>query len=230
MAQYKILVIEDDPILGSSIVDYLEHQGYGLMLENQVSNAIARIDQELIQLIILDLNLPDGLGFEVLEYLSHHEKKIPTILISAQIDAQLRLHGLELGAQDFIHKPFTLKELSIKIKRIITLDFVDTNVTTIGPLLIDYQSHILTDAHGQKHSLTYKELTILKMLLQKSGEVLSREEIINQIWGSNHYPSFRTIDNYIVTLRKWSSTAPTIMEIISIRGIGYKLILKGKKI
>ena len=150
--------------------------------------------------------------------------------LSAQNTPELRVQGLEIGAHDYISKPFVLRELTLKLTRILKYQKIKKTLPpTIchGKLKVCLSQFELTDAQGRVIGLSRKERDILELLYQKKGHPVTREEIIEKAWGWNKFPSNRTVDNYIVKLRKWADTDKTTpLAITSIRSVGYRLDVK----
>ncbi len=145
-------------------------------------------------------------------------------------DPSLRVEGLELGAEDYITKPFELKELTLRLDRILKsrqLTLSSPDEVRIGRLFFWPKRFEIQDANGAIYPLSQKECAILELLLEKKNQVVARDEMIESLWGENAFPTNRTIDNYIVKLRKWADSDPGTIQISSVRGIGYKLEVKG---
>ncbi len=182
-------------------------------------------EMDLFHLALLDVNLPDGNGLELGKWIRKHSPETQLLFISAVNDPEVKLESLEIGAQDFITKPFHLKEIVLRIKRIESMlkQHVPAFVK-LGKLAIKFEEFLLIDALGNEIPLSQKERLILELLYRHKNSVIHRDYIIEKIWGEDKYPSQRTVDNYIVKLRKWSETDPNLpVTIISIRGGGYKL-------
>ncbi len=181
--------------------------------------------------MILDIGLPDGDGVSLAREFRSKRKDCVLLFCTALNDPTLRVEGLELGAEDYITKPFELKELTLRLDRIlksrlVTLD--NPEEYRFGKLIFWPKRFELQDAGGAVTPLGQKECAILLLLLQKKNEVVARDVMIESIWGENAFPTNRTIDNYIVKLRKWADSDPDKgLQITSVRGIGYKLELKG---
>ena len=152
------------------------------------------------------------------------------LFLSALNDPETKVEGLEIGADDYITKPFALKELILRLNRILSSQSEISKLPeeiNHGPLKIWFKRYEVQDAQGGVLSLSQKECAILELLYTKKNEAVDREEIIEKIWGEDKFPSNRTVDNYIVKLRKWCETDPAKnLEIQSIRSIGYKLIIQ----
>ena len=228
----KILIVEDEPNLGETLKDFLTHKGHLCELVNTCQRAKEKYLEFRPNAICLDIGLPDGNGLELAEWFNQTRKNCLLLFISAQHDPETRLKGLEIGAEDFITKPFELGELSLKLDRWalgLKLDEDPSSISLAG-LRLWHKRYQLELTSGEIIELGQKECEILKLLLDHKTAVVSRDEIIDKIWGENNFPTNRTVDNYIVKLRKIiDRDAETPVEIKSIRGIGYQLKEKGKK-
>ena len=156
-------------------------------------------------------------------------KNIVLLFLSAQNDPETKLEGLEIGAHDYITKPFALKELTLRLERIIAnTNMRDAQPEEIvhGPLKIWFTRFEVQDANGKIIPLSHKECEILEILYKNKNKAVQREEIIEKVWGPNKFPSNRTVDNYIVKLRRWcESDNQSTISIQSIRSVGYKLTI-----
>lgn len=223
----KILLVEDDKSLGESLRDSLKGEGYDCTLCNNVTDAHKKVKDEKFNLIVLDVQLPDGNGFELAEKI----KKIsmtPFLFMTAQNSAEDRLRGYELGADEFIPKPFHLKEFFLRIKHVINDHVREQNETvttlkkkTYPHFEIDFESRTIKSSSGQIQFLPSKDFDVLKLLVESAPKVLSRDEILTKVWGSEEFPSNRTIDNVIVRLRHAIRDTDG-NQIRSVRGVGYQ--------
>ena len=229
---FNILILEDEKDLGLTIAENLTTEAQKCFLFQSCLEVIKDINNKQYDIYIFDINLGDGNGLDVADKILKKFPSSPIIFFSAISDPELRLRGLELGAFDFINKPFTLKELQIKVDRIkkeLVLLKNQSSIMEFGPLKVDFSKFEITDARGAIITLTHKECAILKMFIDNLNYVISRDQILDKVWGQDSFPTLRTIDNYIVNLRKWCDSCPNeILKIQSIRGIGYKMSSKGK--
>ncbi len=229
---YKVVIVEDEESLGEILNDYLKSKGFESHLFKTYNDAKSYFvkNHKDIKVSLLDIGLPDGSGLDLAKEMRSINSECLFLFLSAQNDPQIRLQGLELGAQDYIVKPFELKELELRLNRILKLDQKLRNLPDeigVGKLRIFFSNYQVQDADGTFIDLSQKECAILELLYINKHRVLSRDEIINSVWGEDSYPSNRTVDNYIVKLRKWAETDDSnVLEIQSIRAIGYKLIIK----
>lgn len=231
MSELSVLLVEDEPNLGQTLRDYLKTKKFLVDLAVTASEAREKFTSLSPAIVILDIGLPDGNGVDLAREFRKKRKDCVLLFCTALNDPNLRVEGLELGAEDYITKPFELKELTLRLDRILksrSLTLKNPDEYRFGKLLFWPKRFELQDGEGTLITLGQKECAILELLLLKKNEVVARDEMIENIWGENSFPSNRTIDNYIVKLRKWAESDETSgLRIISVRSIGYKLELKG---
>lgn len=225
-----IMIVEDEKNLGVTLSEYLQGIGFQCEWCTDVKTARATFASLNPSIVLMDIGLPDGNGLDLARELRKIRKDFVLLFLSAQNDPDIRVQGLEIGAEDYITKPFALKELILRLERILKdQDQLNLNPDEIvhGNLKIWFKRYEVQKANGEVLSLSQKECAILELLYQNRGTAVDRVEIIEKIWGDDKFPSNRTVDNYIVTLRKWCETDPTTqINIQSIRGVGYKLTVK----
>lgn len=232
MINLPILIVEDEPNLGDTLQDYLSAKKYDVRLAKTATEARkVFLESDFTPYVVLmDIGLPDGSGMELAQEFRKVRKDFVLLFLSALNDPETKLQGLELGADDYITKPFDLRELMLRLERILkTKDSFDTlkDEISIGELKIWFKRYEIASGDGKIIPISQKECAILELLYKKSNEVLSRDEIIRKVWGENSFPSNRTVDNYIVKLRKWLETDKNQKATISsVRGIGYRLEIK----
>ncbi len=221
----KILLVEDEVYLCKEIVEFLEQHQYECQATGTKSQAIQILRDRFFDFILLDLGLPDGNGFDILKELKQNQPKTIVIILSAKGDIQDRINGLDLGADDYLPKPFSLAELHARIQAIIRRrsDSQDSSIT-IGDFEVDIQSRTV---HHNKTQITLykKEFDILTYLLINKNRVLSRTQLYEYVWGdlslsegdSNH------IDVHIKNIRKKLAPFANVDWLESVRGIGYKI-------
>jgi two-component system alkaline phosphatase synthesis response regulator PhoP len=231
MGDLSLLLVEDEPNLGQTLRDYLRAKKFTVELAVSCADARVKFEQTTPAIVILDIGLPDGDGISLAKDLRNRRKDCVLLFCTALNDPALRVEGLELGAEDYVTKPFELKELTLRLDRILktrSLTMSSPDELRFGNLIFWPKRFEIQDAQGVISSLGQKECAILELLLKNKNEVVARDEIIESIWGENAFPTNRTVDNYIVKLRKWAdSDKGQKLQIISVRGIGYKLELKG---
>lgn len=231
MLNLPLLLVEDEPNLGQTLRDYLRSKKFQVELAVTCEEARTKFKAIAPAVAILDIGLPDGSGIDLAREFRKERKDCVLLFCTALNDPTLRVEGLELGAEDYITKPFELKELTLRLDRILkSREFTLHNPDEMrfGKLIFWPKRFEIQDGAGEMGPLGQKECAILELFLERKNEVVSRDEMIETIWGENSFPTNRTIDNYIVKLRKWSeSDASGVLKITSVRGIGYKLELKG---
>jgi DNA-binding response OmpR family regulator len=227
----RLLVLEDEKNVGSTLVERLQSEGFEIIWVKEVQAALKEIQSSRFDLAILDVGLPDGSGFEVAQDL---RKKCPgtaILFLTALGTPEDRIRGLELGAEDYVVKPFHLKELILRIRNALKraqylgarADGSDSSVV-VGKAKIHFL-RFEAEIDNQIHPLTHKETALLKLLVEKRGIVVSRDEILNQVWSEDEFPTPRTVDNFIMRLRRLLEFNPDQPQVIkSIRGIGYQLV------
>lgn len=216
----NILVVEDDTTLGTVLKERLLVD-YQVEWVTTQAAALKQIEQHVYDLVILDLGLPDGDGFTVARQLKAKGPLSPHfIFLTAQSDPESRLTGYELGAEEFIPKPFHLKELLLRVKHVLDAHVVDQKLE-LESCSIDLQSFAVHQKSGNIEYPPVKDMMILKLLIEQSPRALSRDEIINKVWGLEKDLSPRTIDNAIARLRHVISDQEEKL-IRSVRGVGYQ--------
>lgn len=231
MIDLPLLLVEDEPNLGQTLRDYLRAKKFRVELAQTCEEARRKFDEIRPSIAILDIGLPDGSGIELAREMRAKRKDCVLLFCTALNDPTLRVEGLELGAEDYITKPFELKELTLRLDRILRTQsriMVNQDEFRFGTLVFWPKRFEIKDASGEVSSLGQKECAILELLLVRKNEVVTRDEMIENIWGENSFPTNRTIDNYIVKLRRWAeSEEASGLRITSVRGLGYKLEWKG---
>ena len=215
----KILLVEDDASLGQTL-----HERLARDYEVQWAQTFAKAwelftTQKNFDLILLDVGLPDGNGFDLAEKMKSHSPVL-FLFLTAQADAESRLKGFELGAEEFIPKPFHLKELLIRVKHVLEAHSVSKELA-LSQCTVNFSEMSIKKKSGGIEYPAVNDMKILQLLVEKSPTVLSRDEIINAIWGIDKNPSHRTIDNIIVRLRQLLGEDGE-KHIRSVRGIGYQ--------
>lgn len=225
----NILIVEDETNLGSTLEEFLKGLGHQCVWAKNATEARELFASNKPNLILMDIGLPDTSGLILAREFRAKRKDFVLLFLSALNDPEIKVEALEIGAEDYITKPFALKELILRLDRILK---TQTNLETLpeeinhGSLKIWFRRYEVQDADKNIISLSQKECAILELLYKKQNTAVPREEIIEQIWGEDKFPSNRTVDNYIVKLRKWCESDPAkSIEIQSIRSIGYKLII-----
>lgn len=220
-----ILVIEDDPSILLGLRKNLEFEGYRVLVARDGEEGLQMAFDVKPDLILLDLMLPELSGFEICREVRKHESTVPILILSAKDQETDKIMGLELGADDYITKPFSVKELVARVKtalrRTRALEGEDKPFT-FGRVEVDYAGRVLR-VSGEPVECTPKEFDLLRFLIRNRGRVLSRDQILNKVWGYDYYGTPRTIDNFVQKLRqKVERDAQDPDHILTVRGIGYK--------
>jgi two-component system alkaline phosphatase synthesis response regulator PhoP len=231
MSELTLLLVEDEPNLGQTLRDYLRSKRFNVEWAASCAEARIKFQEIAPSIAILDIGLPDGDGISLAREFRASRKECVLLFCTALNDPTLRVEGLELGAEDYITKPFELKELTLRLDRILIarqITLKQPDEFKFGSLIFWPKRFEIQDGDGTISSLGQKECAILELLLERKNEVVARDEMIEKIWGENSFPTNRTVDNYIVKLRRWAdSDMSKTLQITSVRGIGYKLELKG---
>jgi DNA-binding response OmpR family regulator len=222
-----ILVIEDDPSISLGLRMNLEAEGYRVEVAEDGEEGLRRAQRRDVDLIILDLMLPKLNGFEMLRRIRGEQNAVPVVVLSARGAEMDKVMGLELGAEDYVTKPFGLAELLARVKAVLRRDAIArpralAEVVTAGEIEIQRSSRQVLRA-GEPVLLTATEFDVLWCLVQAGGRVLSREEIQVQVWGPTHHGTARTIDNFLLQLRNKLERDPSEPKhLITVRGVGYR--------
>jgi len=226
----SILVVEDEKNVGTTLVERLRKEGFLVHWASSRKEAFAALAIQKFDLLLLDVGLPDGDGFQIAASVRDRAPSSAIVFLTAFGNPEDRVRGLELGAEDYIVKPFHLKELLLRVRNVlkrsqtIALDPAAEEIVHIGRAKVSFSRFEVELDAGARHTLTHKELAILKLLHEKRGAVVSREEILERAWKDEELPSTRTIDNFILRLRRLVELDPENPKVIrSIRGVGYQL-------
>ncbi|MCK9409968.1 MAG: response regulator transcription factor [Bacteriovoracaceae bacterium] len=224
----RILVIEDEPEMQRGLRDNLEFEGYTVQVIGEGKKAMETIRSAKFDLILLDVMLPGMSGFDICKNARTEGITAPIIMLTAKGEEVDKVLGLEFGADDYITKPFSLRELLARVKAVLRRVPVNTKTVsakaTIGALEIDFESYT-AQKKGKPVAMTSKDFDILKYLWIHQQQVISRDELLKHVWGYDESISSRTVDNFIVKLRRHVEKDPSSPKhIITIHGTGYKLI------
>tara|TARA_B100001093_G_scaffold185392_1_gene178162 strand:+ start:660 stop:1346 length:687 start_codon:yes stop_codon:yes gene_type:complete len=223
----RILLVEDEENLHFAIKLNLEMEGFNVISVFNGKNAITKFKEGRFDLLILDVMLPEMNGFDICESIRLENDSIPVLFLTAKSSNDDKIKGLKM-ADDYLTKPFNLKELLLRVNNLVkrspNLESPnETNFISIAGCSIDFNSFEIIDKNEEKVNLTHKQIKLLKLFVEKKNEVISRQEILEKIWGYDVYPSTRTIDNFILIFRKiFEKNLPPSTHFKSIRGVGYK--------
>ncbi len=224
-----LLVVEDERNLAEAIADNLEVEGFRVEVCDDGAQALERIRAEQPALVLLDVMLPSLDGFSICEQLRAENNQVPILFLTAKSEKNDRIQGLELGGDDFLTKPFDLRELILRVHAILRRSRSLAEPSPAGDLLVlgesevDFKRHVAS-VGDKEVRLSPKETLILRCLAERPGEVVSRAEILDRVWGYDAFPTTRTIDNFVVRLRRALEPDPRHPRYIhTIRGVGYRL-------
>lgn len=218
----KILLVEDEESLINVLELNLELENYEVVIARDGEEAIEVFD-ESIDLVVLDVMLPKISGFDVCEQI-RQKSKTPVIFTSAKGTSTDRIKGLKMGADDYLVKPFNLEELLLRIGILLERNQQEDDIIEFrfGHNHINFKTYEVTNNEGV-HVLSKRELSLLKYFISRKNEVVSRNDILDHVWGTESYPTSRTIDNYILNFRKYFELDPRNPQYFkSLRGVGYK--------
>ncbi len=224
----RILLAEDETHLQEAITLNLEIEGYEVVAVSSGNEALKCFESERFDLVILDVMLPEVDGFTICQSIRLQNQDIPILFLTAKNASVDRIHGLKLGADDYLTKPFNLEELLLRIKnllrRIETIEEkVENDKYSFGDNWVHFRNFEIKGVDGTTRQLSQKEIKLLKFLIDRSNQVVSRQDILETVWGYDVYPSTRTIDNYILAFRKYFEHEPKKSRYFhSVRGVGYK--------
>lgn len=223
----RVLVVEDEESFSEAIAFMLGKEGFAVTIAETGTSALEIFEKQGADLILLDLMLPGISGTEVCRTI-RQKSNVPIIMVTAKADEVDKIVGLEIGADDYVTKPFSSRELVARIRAVLrrhvdVLEEVeDSGILAVGPVSMDIERHIVT-VRGEKVALPLKEFDLLELLMRNSGRVLTRGQIIDRIWGSNYVGDTKTLDVHIKRLRSKVEADPAEpVHLLTVRGLGYK--------
>jgi two-component system alkaline phosphatase synthesis response regulator PhoP len=225
----NILLVEDEENLHEALKLNLELEGYEITSAFDGNEALKAVKDEYFDLIVLDVMLPHVDGITVTETIRIQNNEVPILILSAKNSSADRVLGLKKGADDYMVKPFNLEELLLRVSKLISKNKKLLDKETIGDTYdfgnnkIDFKAQVATTWNNMQIELSKKEVMLLKLLIENRNEVVTREKILQSVWGYNVFPTTRTIDNFILNFRKYfekDSRNPKFFQ--SVRGVGYK--------
>jgi two-component system, OmpR family, response regulator len=227
--QIRVLLAEDDRNLGNILKNYLEAKGYAATLCINGEEALETFHRKDFDFCILDIMMPVKDGFTVAREIKAKNSKIPVLFLTAKSLQDDKLTGFEIGADDYITKPFSMEELLLRMQAILRRtedtgrNSESENIFNIGQYIFDFNRQLLT-IRGKEMKLTSKESGLLQLLCTNANQVLERSVALNQIWQDDSYFNARSMDVYIVKLRKYLKEDPAV-ELINVHGVGFKLVM-----
>ncbi|MEC8627293.1 MAG: response regulator transcription factor [Bacteroidota bacterium] len=227
----RILLAEDEKNLRDTITLNLELEGYEVVSVADGKMALKMFDEQRFNVVILDIMMPEFNGIEVCRKIRLTNSDTPILFLTAKGTTEDKLNGFKAGGDDYITKPFNLDEFLARIRVLVKFSLrqlhQDSGLSSysFGPNHVDFKTFKATGHSGQEIKLTKKEALLLKLLLDRKNQVVSRQQILQYVWGYDVYPSTRTIDNFILSFRKYFESDPKNPQYIqSIRGVGYKFV------
>ena len=219
----RLLLIEDDESLGAVLVDALEREGYRAAWERDGRQALSRALEQPWDLLVLDLMLPGMDGYEICRRLRAAGRAVPILMLTARAREEDRVRGLDLGADDYLVKPFSLQELLARVRaRLRAKKPLAPEVVDLGDVVIDLGSMQIR-RNGESMPLTKLEAGVLTLFLANPGQVLSRARFLDEVWGYHRHPTTRTVDMHVARVReKLGDAGPRPRWIRTVHGIGYR--------
>jgi DNA-binding response OmpR family regulator len=226
----RVLVVEDDPNLRLTLVDNLEEEGYAVEAASTLAEARAKWKAAGFDVVVLDIMLPDGDGYSLCRELRQAGTSSRVLMLTARTLEDDAVRGFDAGADDYVAKPYRLRELLARIRVLARRGAAapPEQVLSFDRFRVDLASRRLLDASGQPLELTRTEFDLLVYLLRNAGKALTRDQILSSVWGEDTVVDAHTVDNFVSNLRKkleWNSGSR--FEIRSVRGVGYRMDLHG---
>ncbi len=222
----RLLIIEDELAMRTALAETLEGHGYRVATALDGPSGLQRACEESFDLVLLDVMMPGLDGYRVCRELRARERRLPVLMLTAKGLVDDRVNGLEAGADDYLVKPFSMKELVARIRALLRRSERDANVVdslTLGEVTVDFVRQVALEA-GETLELNQKEWQILRLLAENRGQPVSREHFLDVVWDYNAYPTTRTVDNFVASLRSKIEPEPSApVHILTVRGVGYRL-------
>ena len=228
---YRILLVEDEENILKTLKLNLELEGYHTIAVGDGKKALEEFKSKRFDLVVLDVMLPEMDGFNVCQTIRLENSHVPILFLTAKSSSFDKVQGLKIGADDYLTKPFNLEELLLRVQILLkrsAKNLPEEEIKSIykfGENEVNFLTYNIIGVGGQKLTLSKRELLLLKLLIERKNKVVSREHILETVWGYDAYPSTRTIDNYILAFRKYFEHNPKEpRHFHSIRGVGYKFV------
>jgi DNA-binding response OmpR family regulator len=223
----KILIVEDDPMILKAVKEALQQEHMIVVAEDDGLDGFRRARREKLDLIVLDVMLPGKNGMEVCKDLRKEGIMTPILLLTSKGAEVDKVTGLELGADDHVTKPFSLRELVARVKALLRRQQTivqEVHEASFGDVYVNFRKQEITKGK-KKLDMSAKEFQLLKYFVQREGEVITRHQLLDEVWGYNAMPTTRTVDNYILSLRKKIETHPSKPKhLITVHTAGYKFV------
>ena len=222
----RVLVVEDEESYSEALAYMLRKEGFEVAIAADGNSALTEFDRNGADIVLLDLMLPGIPGTEVCRTI-RQTSSVPVIMVSAMDDEVDKVVGLELGADDYVTKPYSARELVARIRAVLRrrgdVEPVNDGVLAVGPVRMDVERHVVT-VDGEPVALPLKEFELLEFLLRNAGRVLTRGQLIDRVWGSDYVGDTKTLDVHVKRLRAKIEPDPASPKyLLTVRGLGYKL-------
>ncbi len=224
----RVLLVEDDNLIGTMVRLNLEQEGYKVDWQRNGEDAVSAAKEQRFDVILLDIGLPGMTGIAAAKQIRRASIGTPIVMLTARDDTQSKVSALDSGADDYLCKPFDMAELLARVRAQIrrstgSLEVATDAELTMGQARIEIERRALQTPDGQWHELSDKEVVLLQFLAKNPGKALSRADILEEVWGMDASPTERTVDNFIVRVRRWVETEPEQpRHILTVRGWGYR--------
>ena len=224
----RILLVEDDHLIGTMVRLNLETEGYAVTWHPNGEAAMATFAHDRFDLLVLDIGLPGKSGIDVARAARKLGIGTPILMLTARDDTDSKVAALDGGADDYLCKPFSMPELLARVRAQIrrsqgSLEVPTDQIVHVGGAAVDAQRHVVRARGGEESDLSDKELSLLLLLARNPGKVLTRADILEEVWGMDASPTERTIDNFVVKIRRWVEVEPDHPKhVITVRGWGYR--------
>lgn len=222
-----ILVIEDDPSISRGLQEALTAEHFAVRTANTGERGLAALKRDPVDLVILDLRLPDMKGEDICRTIRAEGNNVLILMLTAKKHETDKVLGLEIGADDYMTKPFSVRELTARIKALLRRQgdlSRGVGELVFGDIAVDFKTQVLTKGKKEIHC-TVREFEVLKFLVEHENEVVTRDMLLNEIWGYDQFPTTRTVDNYILSLRKKLEVHPDQpVHILTVHTAGYRFV------
>lgn len=222
-----ILIVEDEADLLFLLRQNFAQQGWRVVGAESCAAAREALAGEAVDLLLLDVNLPDGSGFDLLQGWRADDRWEPAVFLTARADEADRLRGFAVGGDDYVVKPFSMAELVARVGAIMRRSGrADADAAyRCASFELDYARYRLTPRGGEALTLTYLECELLRYLIEREGQGISRNELLNEVWGYDRFPTTRTVDTHVLNLRKKLEPDPSSpRHLVTVHGVGYKFV------
>ena len=225
----KVLYAEDELFLGKIVKETLETRGFEVVMENDGRDVVRTFEDELPDICVLDIMLPNKSGFDIAEDIRKLNADIPIIFLSAKTQTEDVIQGFRSGANDYMRKPFSMEELIVRIENVLRVRKEEAIIIP-GDFIVmgKYQFHTnkqILETGTELRKLSYRETELLKYLFHHRQKVIDRRNLLNHIWGNDSFFNSRNLDVYITKIRGYLKEDPSL-EIITIKGVGYRFIVE----